>query len=153
MGADGLSVAGPATDLGMTDKDAWEQNVIEAPSMVRTRDGLVMFYSGGYFGWNDNQRTSPYAMNYAMCTGPLGPCRDAGPKPILYSFNDSKGSGCLSGPGHQTIFRANGGTFIAFHGWATTAGCRKAKDARQMYVAPFGWEQGKPVIAPSLRGG
>jgi hypothetical protein len=49
------------------------------------------------------------------------------------------------------VFRANGGTFISFHGWATTRQCRAGGDARYLYVAPFGWENGAPAIAPSLR--
>lgn len=148
---DGLRPAGEPRDLGMTDDDAWEQRVIEAPTMLRVPEGYAMLYSGGYFGWNDDQRLSPYAMNWARCTGPLGPCQDAGPKPILYSYSDPRGAGCLSGPGHQSVFRANGGTFISFHGWSTTSGCRKDRDARFLYVAPFGWENGAPAVAPSLR--
>jgi beta-xylosidase len=148
---DGLKLAGAPKDIGLTDDDAWEQRVIEAPTMLRVPEGYAMLYSGGYFGWNPEQRLSPYAMNWARCQGPLGPCKDAGPKPILYSYSDPKGAGCLSGPGHQSIFRANGGTFISFHGWATTRGCRKDRDARFLYIAPFGWENGAPVVAPSLR--
>ena len=49
------------------------------------------------------------------------------------------------------MFRANGGTFISFHGWATTRGCRKDTNKRYLYVAPFGWENGAPAIAPGLR--
>ena len=148
---DGRRLAGQPVDVGLTDEDDWEQRVIEAPTMIRTPEGLVMLYSGGFFGWNDDQRLSPYAMNWARCAGPLGPCKDAGPKPILYSYSDPRGSGCLSGPGHQSVFRAGGGTFISFHGWDLTRGCRKRGDARFLYVAPFGWENGRPAIAPSLR--
>jgi beta-xylosidase len=151
MAANGMALSGKAVDLGLTDTDPWEQHVIEAPTMVRTPDGLAMFYSGGFFGWNGPEPQSPYAMNYAMCAGPLGPCKDASSKPILHSYNEPGKAGCLSGPGHQAIFRARGGTFIAFHAWAATKGCRKAADKRNLYVAPFGWENGKPVIAPSLR--
>jgi beta-xylosidase len=151
MTADGLKLAGAPRDVGLTDEDEWEQRVIEAPTMIRTPDGLVMLYSGGYYGWNDDQRFSPYAMNWARCEGPLGPCRDAGPKPILYSYRDPRNAGCLSGPGHQSVFRANGGTFISFHGWDTTSGCRKADPERHLYIAPFGWGNGAPAIAPSLR--
>jgi beta-xylosidase len=149
--ADGMKLAGEPKDVGLTDDDEWEQRVVEAPTMIRTPDGLAMLYSGGYFGWNDDQRLSPYAMNWARCAGPLGPCKDAGPKPILYSYSDPGGAGCLSGPGHQSVFRAVGGTFISFHGWDTTRGCRKSRDARFLYIAPFGWENGAPAIAPSLR--
>lgn len=151
LSTDGLKLAGEPRDLGLTDEDAWEQKVIEAPTMIRTPEGHALLYSGGYFGWNPEQRLSPYAMNWSRCAGPLGPCKDAGPKPILYSYSAPGGAGCLSGPGHQSIFRANGGTFISFHGWASTTACRKAADKRYLYIAPFGWEKGAPVIAPSLR--
>lgn len=148
---DGLKLAAAAKDIGLTDEDAWEQRVIEAPTMLRVPDGYAMLYSGGYFGWNDDQRLSPYAMNWARCAGPLGPCTDAGPTPILNSYARPGKEGCLSGPGHQSVFRANGGTFISFHGWSTTKGCRKGEGKRFLYVAPFGWENNAPAIAPSLR--
>ena len=151
LSADGLKVEGQPVDLGMTDKDKWEGGVIEAPTMVLTPDGYTMFYSAGFFGWDPKQRLSPYGMGYASCRGPLGPCSDASANPILYSYSNAGDTGCLSGPGHQHIFRAKGGTFIAFHGWSTTRSCRPHKDARYLYVAPFGWERNRPVIAPSLR--
>ena len=148
--ADGLSLASAPRDLGLDDDEAWENKVVEAPTMVRTPDGLAMFYSGGFFGWSGPERLSPYAMGYAMCSGPLGPCTEAPANPILRSFNRND-AGCLSGPGHQHIFQANGGTFISFHAWGATKGCRPAEKGRQLHIAPFGWENGRPVLAPSLR--
>jgi beta-xylosidase len=151
LAVDGQGIVGQAVDMGLTDNDPWEQHVIEAPTMVRTPDGLALFYSGGFFGWSGPEPQSPYAMNYAMCNGPLGPCHDASNAPLLHSVNEPGKAGCLSGPGHQSIFRGPGGTFIAFHAWAATRGCRKADDKRYLYVAPFGWYRGQPLIAPSLR--
>jgi beta-xylosidase len=150
LAADGLSLASAPRDLGIDDDEAWENKVVEAPTMVRTPDGLAMFYSGGFFGWSGPERLSPYSMGYAMCSGALGPCTEAPANPILRSFNQ-KDMGCLSGPGHQHIFKANGGTFISFHAWAATKGCRSADRGRQLYIAPFGWENGRPELAPSLR--
>lgn len=150
LAPDGLRVEGAPVDLGMTDRDCWEAGLIEAPSMVLTPDGHTMFYSAGSFGWDSKQRLSPYAMGYARCAGPLGPCTDASANPLLSSFSDRE-AGCLSGPGHQHVFRAKGGTFIAFHAWSASSSCRPDKDARFLYVAPFGWENGRPAIAPSLR--
>lgn len=150
LALDGLSLAGKPVNLGLSDREPWKQYVIEAPTMIRTPDGLAMLYSTGYFGWNPDQRLSPYAMTYATCQSALGPCRDPVNKPLLNSFSQ-KDIGCLSGPGHQSVFRAAGGTFISFHGWATNNSCRKGEDARYLYVAPFGWENGKPELAPSLR--
>jgi len=149
LARDGLSLVGSPISLIRNDRP-WEAHVIEAASMVRVPGGYAMFFSAYHYGWETHQRLSPYAVGYAICSGPLGPCKDAPGNPILYSYRD-KDAGCLSGPGHQSIFSGQGGTFIAFHAWAATKGCRKAADERYLYVAPFGWEDGKPVIAKSLR--
>lgn len=149
LAPDGMSLVGEAVALVENDKK-WEAHVVEASSLVHTPDGIALFYSANDYGWQPHQRLSPYGIGYAMCRSALGPCTDAADNPILYSFNERE-AGCISGPGHQSIFRARGGTFIAFHAWAATRGCRKVDDKRYLYIAPFGWENGKPQIAPSLR--
>ena len=149
LSADGMSVVGTPVSLAR-DTKAWEQKLIEAPTMVRAPSGYQLFYSGGYFGWNDDQRISPYAMGYATCASPLGPCTPSPDNPILHSFKD-KQAGCISGPGHQSIFTVGKRSFISFHAWAATKGCRKADDKRFLYVAPLSWKDGKPVIGNSLR--
>jgi beta-xylosidase len=150
LGPDGMSLVGQPVAIER-DSKGWQQKLVEAPTMVRVPSGgYQLFYSGGYYGWNADQRISPYAMGYANCTSALGPCKDAGNDPLLHSFND-RDAGCLSGPGHQSIFQAAGRTFIAFHAWAATKGCRKAEDQRYLYVAPIHWESGKPVLGMGLR--
>ena len=149
MAPDGMSVIGTPVRL-LTDEDRWEERVVEAPTMVRAPAGYNLFYSGGFFGWNAEDRLSPYAMGYATCTGPLGPCTDSPDNPILHGFNDRE-AGCLSGPGHQSIFQVGTRTFLSFHAWAATKGCRKAEDSRYLYVAPLFWKDGKPQIGNSLR--
>lgn len=151
LSGDGRSVVGDAVEL-MDDRAGWKERVIEAPTMVRSPGGYELFYSGGFFGWNPEEGgLSPYAIGYATCAGPLGPCKDSSDNPILHSFKE-KEAGCLSGPGHQSIFEARGRTFMSFHGWAATSGCRKADDKRYLYIAPIFWKDRKPQIAPSLRG-
>ena len=149
LAPDGLSVAGQAVELIHDDK-AWEQRLIEAPTMVRTPTGYQLLFSAAYFGWNDDQDLSPYGMGYADCSGPLGPCKKSADNPILHSFNE-RGAGCLSGPGHQSIFRVGARTLMSFHAWAANSGCRKADDKRYLYIAPIFWKDGRPQIAPSLR--
>ena len=149
LARDGLSLVGKPVSLIRNDRP-WEAHVIEAASMVRVPGGYALFFSANHYGWETHQKLSPYSVGYANCSGPLGPCTDAPGNPILYSYK-GKEAGCLSGPGHQAIFSARGGTFIAFHAWAASKGCRKAADERHLYIAPFGWENGKPVIAKSLR--
>lgn len=149
LSADGMKLVGAPVAIAR-DTRPWEQKLVESPTMVRAPTGYQLFYSGGYFGWNDDQRLSPYAMGYATCAGPLGPCVPSPSNPILNSFNDRQ-AGCISGPGHQSIFTVGKRTFLAFHAWATTKGCRKAADKRFLYVAPLSWKDGKPVIGESLR--
>jgi beta-xylosidase len=149
LAQDGLSVTAHPVEL-LKDDQAWEERVVEAPTMVRSPAGYELFFSGGFFGWNPEEGgLSPYAIGYASCAGPLGPCTPARENPILHSFND-RVSGCLSGPGHQSIFEARGHAFMSFHAWATTSGCRKAEDKRYLYVAPIFWKDGKPVLGIGL---
>jgi len=150
LAADGLSVVGDAIPLVEDDRD-WEWKLVEAPTMVRSPAGHQLFYSAAFFGWDPKERLSRYATGYATCAGPLGPCKDAPENPILHSFKD-KIAGCLSGPGHTSIFQARERHFIAFHAWAATPGCGKGEDKRFLYVAPLFWKDGKPQIGPSLRG-
>ena len=149
LSADGLSVVGQPVALIRDDK-AWEQKLVEAPTMVRAPTGYQLFFSAAYFGWNDDEKISPYGMGYANCTGPLGPCTKSPDNPILHSYSH-RVAGCLSGPGHQSIFKVGDKTLMSFHAWAATSGCRKADDKRYLYIAPIFWKDGKPQIAPSLR--
>ena len=149
LSADGTQLVGEPAALLRND-NPWEAHVIEAPSMVRTPTGYTMLYSANHFGWEPHQRLSPYAMGYATCSGPMGPCTDAADNPVLHSYHDPK-VGCLSGPGHQTVFQAGRRLFLAFHAWAATPSCRKLDNRRYLYIAPLGWKDGKPLIAPSLR--
>ena len=149
MTPDGMGLTGEPTVL-LTNDVPWEAHVIESPTMVRQGSAYVLFYSANHFGWETDQRLSPYAMGYATCAGPAGPCKDAPENPILYSYMD-KTAGCLSGPGHQAVFEADGRQYIMFHAHAARGGCQNAHKGRQMYIAPLGWRDGKPVIGTSLR--
>jgi beta-xylosidase len=146
---DGLKLVGEAVPL-IKDDQKWEWKLVEAPAMVRAPGGYQMFYSAAFFGWDPNERLSRYATGYANCAGPLGPCADAPENPLLHSFNERE-AGCLSGPGHPSIFNVGTRHFMAFHAWAATSGCRKADDERYLYVAPLFWKDGKPTLGPSLR--
>ena len=150
MTADGLGLTGEPVTL-LDNDQPWEAHVIESPTMVRRGDGYVLFYSANHFGWEPLQRLSPYAMGYATCEGPMGPCTDAPENPILYSYTDRK-AGCLSGPGHQAVFEVAGRQYIMFHAHIARGGCQNAKKGRAMYIAPLGWSaDGRPMIGTSLR--
>lgn len=149
LSPDGLSLVGEPVALLRNDA-RWEEHVIESPTMARQDGSYILFFSANHFGWEEHQRLSPYAMGYAVCAGPVGPCTDAPENPILHSYNDRQ-VGCLSGPGHQALFEAGGRQFIVFHAHAATRGCRRTRLGRYMYVAPLLWQGGTPRIGISLR--
>jgi beta-xylosidase len=149
LGPDGLSVVGEPVEL-IHDDQAWEQRLVEAPTMVHSPIGYELFFSAAYFGWNPDQDRSPYGMGYASCASPIGPCKKSPDNPILHSFYD-RDSGCLSGPGHQSIFTVGQRSFISFHAWEASSGCRKVDNNRYLYVAPIFWKDGKPQIGESMR--
>jgi hypothetical protein len=90
-------------------------------------------------------------MNWARCEGPLGPCKDAGPKPILNSYSDARQGGLPVGPRPPVGVPRQWRHLHQLSRLGDHRGCRKAADKRYLYIAPFGWENGAPAIAPSLR--
>ena len=84
--------------------EPWQGDIVEAPHLVQVDSVYYLFYSGYWF----NQ--PGYAIGVAQCDGPLGPCDDTSPAPLLGSnaqgagpgeesvFSDAKGSGCSTRP-------------------------------------------------------
>lgn len=137
LSSDGLALQGePATIAGLSNDAPWEGRVVEAQQMVVHDGRYLMFYAANDYGGRD------YATGYAVCDGPMGPCRDAPENPILKSTAGLQG---LVGPGHQSIFDWQGRTWIAFHGWR-----RPLTDGRwgyrALYVSPLSWVDGRPAI-------
>ena len=124
LSADGLHLVGPRRAIEQNGNQVWEGGVVEAPEMIRHGGRYVLFYSGG--NYNDDS----YAVGYATCAGPLGPCRDAPENPILKT-------GCRAhGPGHNTF--ADG--WIVYHAW------NPAHTKRQLWRSRLVWRNGKPVV-------
>jgi beta-xylosidase len=130
---DGRALAGWSVRLLQNDA-AWEDHVIEAPQMV-THDGrLYLFYSANAFD------RDVYAMGYATCDGPLGPCRKAAENPIL------KSSPAAAGPGHSYLVTASDGqTWLLYHAWPPDA-IDSVLPGRQLWVDRVDWIDGKPVV-------
>lgn len=105
---DGLRLVGAPVAL-LTNDQAWEGDVVEAPSMLRHDGGYDLFYSGNDYA------TARYAIGYARCQSPLGPCVKPLDHPILAS--DPTAPVPLIGPGGASLFQADGVTWIAFHTW------------------------------------
>jgi beta-xylosidase len=128
--ADGTDVAAEETRLaGIENDNAWEGQVVEAPTLFLREGTYYVFYSGNSYAGVD------YAVGYATAPQLLGPYTDAPENPILATKET------IIGPGHQAIVTDDDGElWLAYHAW----------DAdlifRQMWIDRLDFEDGKPVV-------
>lgn len=136
LSPDGTELVGEPVRLARNDAP-WEGSVVEAPTMWLHDGGYYLFYSGnGYAG-------ERYAVGYAVCEGPLGPCVDAEENPILAS--DLTEPPLVVGPGHQTVIEdADGQTWLMYHVWQVSSGIRT--DTRQVWLDRLDWVDSRPVV-------
>ena len=137
LSADGMSLVGEPARLVRNDA-AWEGNVIEAPTMVKHEGKYYLFFSA------NNYAGVEYAVGYAICDSPAGPCKDAPENPILKSVLQ-KPPDMVIGPGHQAVitWTARTGSSI-MSGKSSAAACRG--DRRLMWMDRLDWKDGKPVV-------
>jgi beta-xylosidase len=126
---DGLELEGEPVRLVSNDA-GWEGGVVEAPLMWKEDGRYYLFYSGnGYEG-------DLYAVGYATCERPLGPCEDAPENPIL------KSACAASGPGHNALIRKGDETWTLYHAWPAETN----DDKRVLWLDRVAWEDGAPRI-------
>jgi beta-xylosidase len=127
LSGDGTELTGAPARLASNDA-GWEGGVVEAPTMWKHDGRYLLFYSGEAF---DGEL---YAVGYATCDGPLGPCRDAAENPILKTACGAQG------PGHQALVRDRAGaTWIVYHAWEETF------ERRELWLDRMLWENGNPA--------
>jgi beta-xylosidase len=141
LSADGLGLTGDPVSLLRNDQP-WEGRVVEAPTMIERGGSYVLLFSGNDFAWQNSQRVSTYAVGYATCEGPLGPCTDAPNNPFLAGASQP----CLSGPGHTAVLQTQGRQYLVFHSWAATQACRPLNPSRFMHIVQLSWDNGAPRI-------
>jgi Glycosyl hydrolases family 43 len=133
-GAGGSTTPGTPTAL-LTPSRSWQGGVVEGPDLVLSGGQYLLFYSA------NNWETSSYAVGYATCTGPLGPCTDASPQPLLASGQQ------FAGPGGPSVFTdPKGGLWMAFHGWLP--GKIGYPNSRLLFVSPMTITGGVPQLNP-----
>ena len=138
LSPDGLTLVGEPTQLVQNDK-RWEGIVIEAPTMWKQDDAYYLFFSGNiYNGLN-------YAIGYALCQSPTGPCQDAPENPILKTSLERPP---VVSPGHQTIIAdKDGEPWIVYHAWESPPG---PVQRRFVWLDRIEWQEGKPhVLGPT----
>ena len=124
---------GAAPSVLLTPGPAWEAGTVEAPDLVAAGGRYLLFFSGN--NWN----SANYAVGVATCAGPLGPCRDTSPNPIL-----SSGAG-VAGPGGESVFVDTAGAYrIAFHAWVP--GAVGFPNSRDLYVRRLSLGGATPIV-------
>ncbi|HEY1652382.1 MAG TPA: glycoside hydrolase family 43 protein [Acidimicrobiales bacterium] len=101
LSLDGLHLVGQPTSIFAPD-EAWQGTIVEAPQLWVAGGTYYLFYSGSWF----NQ--SGYAIGVARCAGPLGPCADTSPVPLLGS--NAQGAG----PGEESVFSDQKGIWLLY---------------------------------------
>jgi uncharacterized membrane protein len=102
--------------------------------MVRHDGRLYLIYSANAYAQD------VYAVGYAVCDAPLGPCRKAAENPIL------KSSPAAAGPGHSFLVTTAGGqTWLLYHAWPRDA-IGSVTPGRQLWLDRVDWVDGKPVV-------
>lgn len=126
--------SGTSPTMVLVPDQAWEGGTVEAPDLVLANGHYFLFFSGN--NWN----SANYAIGVATCTGPLGPCADATPNPIL-----SSGAG-IAGPGGESVFTDTSGAFwIAFHSWVP--GAVGFPNSRDLYLRRLDLSGPVPSVA------
>ena len=128
LAPDGLSLVGKPTKTGEKNDTVWEADVVEGPVMWKHDGRYYLFYSGNDYA------SDGYAVGYATCTGPLGPCTDAPENPILATKCKAHG------PGHNALLEVDGQDWIVYHSW------NAARTERQLWISKLDWQDGKPVV-------
>ncbi len=141
LAPDGLSLVGEPVQIARND-EPWEGTVVEAPTMWWQDDTYYLFYTGNVY------TTERYAVGYAVCESPLGPCEDAEENPILVS--DLESQPLVLGPGHQTVIEDDADdTWIIYHIWQVSNG--RMTSNREVWIDRLLWEDGRPVVAGPTR--
>lgn len=132
---DGRALSGEPSALIAADQ-RWEHGVVEAPTMAASPDGgFVLLYSGA--DWN----SPSYAIGYARCASPAGPCTKPDRGPLLATHD------AVAGPGGPEFFTDTAGNvWIAYHAFAAPNVGYPA--SRLLRLARVAFPGGRPTVAP-----
>lgn len=115
LGSDWTTLVGSPSKLISNDQ-AWEGDVVEAPTMVHVGDRFYLFYSGNDWG------TQNYAIGYAECSSITGPCtkpRTTAWGPSFSGFQGPGGASFLTTTNDVDLgaLAVGAKTVMVFHGW------------------------------------
>jgi hypothetical protein len=131
LAPDGRSLVGSPSRLLVADQP-WEGGVVEGPSMVFAGGRYYLFYSANQ--WS----SASYAIGYAVCGSPSGPCAKQ-PGPWLASGDN------VEGPGGPEFFTdTTGQLWMTLHAWVHHQ-VGYPQGARDLFVLKIGFVNGVPV--------
>ncbi len=104
--------------------------------MWKQEGRYFLFFSGNVY------KSPNYAVGYATCDSPLGPCQDAPENPILKRKQDKPP---VIGPGHQTLVDVGEETWLVYHAWEVSATGGQG-NRRFMHIDRLVWQDGRPVV-------
>lgn len=134
--SDGLAMEGMALELLQADQP-WEQNLIEAPALVKHEGQYTLFYSGNWW------ESAEYAIGYAISDTLMGTYH----KPLSRPW--FSGDGNALGPGGQEFFTdTRGQLWMVYHAW-TPPHVKYPHGVRGLHLARIHFENGRPVAEPS----
>lgn len=129
---DGLGFAGPPVRIFGPD-EPWQGTIVEAPDMVEVDGVHWLFYSGNLF------TSDGYAIGVARCAGPLGPCADVSPVPLIASNDQGEG------PGEEGVFSDAAGVWIMYAPFASRV--PRYTPPRPVVMARLGFGPSGPYLA------
>jgi hypothetical protein len=129
LDASGTKLATTKHLLLKSQNAGWEGVIVENPSMVDYEGHWFLLYSGNQW------QTVAYAVGYAVCSGPLGPCTRAPNNPILQSVTGRWGPG-----GADAVVDPRGRLLTSYHAWEDRSG-------------PFGTGNRRMLVAELARSG
>jgi beta-xylosidase len=136
LSEDGQELVGEPVELeGLINEKRWEDNVIEAPTLIERDGTYYMFFSGGFYA------SAAYAVGYATADELLGPYTDNPKNPIL------KTKAPAAGPGHQSIVAdKDGDLWMAYHAWDAAAIGPESGGQRRLWLDELEWGPEGPVV-------
>jgi beta-xylosidase len=124
---DGVSLAAsPVSVMPKDDVNHPGQNTVDDPHLVVIDGVHYLFFSGG--DWESPR----YAVWYAVCDGPTGPCSQPRRDPILASY------GNVAGPGGGNVVDDGAGRYwLSYQGWDPGCTAYACGGKRKLFVAPL----------------
>ena len=135
---DGRTLLGEPVRLITRDQD-WEEPLVENPSLVLHNGVYYLIYSANW--WEGGN----YALGYAICAGPSGPCEKPWDEPFFALPTNRIGSEI--GPGGGSFFHDHDGDlWLAYHAWRAPSAGYVAGGQRRLSLARIEFLDNEPLV-------